>query len=80
MQSINLENKQLTMITNRGLKWPDGFNETYCTDHWRCRFKPSQDKISIKKTLLICYLLEAKIDVIKQKTYMNLMENLAIHY
>jgi isocitrate dehydrogenase len=45
MQSINLENKQLTMITNRGLVWPDGFNETYCTDHWRCRFKPSQDKI-----------------------------------
>ncbi|MFV8358437.1 NADP-dependent isocitrate dehydrogenase, partial [Flavobacterium sp. XS1P32] len=32
MQSINLENKQLTMITNRGIKvWPDGFNETYCT-------------------------------------------------
>jgi hypothetical protein len=28
MQSINLENKQLTMITNRGLVWPDGFNET----------------------------------------------------
>jgi len=30
----------LTMITNRGIKvWPDGFNETFCTDHWRCRFK-----------------------------------------
>jgi hypothetical protein len=37
-------------------------------------------KFYIKKTLLICYLaMEAKIDVIKQKTYMNLMENLAIH-
>jgi hypothetical protein len=32
-------------------------------------------KFYIKKTLLICYLsMEAKIDVIKQKTYMNLME------
>lgn len=31
---------QLTMITNRGVKvWPDGFPETFCTDHWRCRFK-----------------------------------------
>jgi isocitrate dehydrogenase len=28
----------LQMITNRGVKvWPDGFPETFCTDHWRCR-------------------------------------------
>jgi isocitrate dehydrogenase len=31
---------ELTMITNRGVKvWPDGNPATYCTDHWRCRFK-----------------------------------------
>ena len=30
----------LTMITNRGVKvWPGGLPETFCTDHWRCRFK-----------------------------------------
>lgn len=30
---------KLKMITNRGVKvWPDGFPETFCTDHWRCRF------------------------------------------
>jgi isocitrate dehydrogenase len=30
---------KLQMITNRGVKvWPDGFPETFCTDHWRCRF------------------------------------------
>jgi isocitrate dehydrogenase len=29
----------LQMITNRGVKvWPDGMPETFCTDHWRCRF------------------------------------------
>ena len=29
----------LEMITNRGVKvWPNGFPETFCTDHWRCRF------------------------------------------
>ena len=29
----------LKMITNRGVKvWPDGMPETFCTDHWRCRF------------------------------------------
>jgi isocitrate dehydrogenase len=32
----------IKMITNRGVKvWPEGFPETYCTDHWRCRFKKS---------------------------------------
>lgn len=30
---------QLKMITNRGTKvYPDGHPETFCTDHWRCRF------------------------------------------
>ncbi len=30
---------QLKMITNRGVKvYPNGMEETYCTDHWRCRF------------------------------------------
>lgn len=29
----------LVMITNRGVKvWPQGLPETFCTDHWRCRF------------------------------------------
>ncbi len=27
------------MITNRGVKvYPNGLAETYCTDHWRCRY------------------------------------------
>ena len=30
---------ELAMITNRGVKvWPQGLAETFCTDHWRCRF------------------------------------------
>lgn len=30
---------RLQVITNRGVKvWPQGFPETFCTDHWRCRF------------------------------------------
>ncbi|SFZ85579.1 isocitrate dehydrogenase [Devosia enhydra] len=29
----------LQMITNRGVKvWPQGLPETFCTDHWRCRY------------------------------------------
>ncbi len=34
---------RLTMITNRGLKvWPNGSPETFCTDHWRCRFEAAE--------------------------------------
>lgn len=30
---------KLKMITNRGVKvYPNGMKETFCTDHWRCRF------------------------------------------
>jgi isocitrate dehydrogenase len=33
------------MITNRGVKvWPNGFPETFCTDHWRCRFLTNKSK------------------------------------
>lgn len=42
LQAVNLDHVELTMITNRGIKvWPEGFDETFCTDHWRCRFKPT---------------------------------------
>jgi len=31
---------KLQMITNRGIKvFPQGNPETFCTDHWRCRFE-----------------------------------------
>ena len=30
----------LSMITNRGVRvWPDGLAETFCTDHWRARYR-----------------------------------------
>ncbi|MBI1286200.1 MAG: NADP-dependent isocitrate dehydrogenase [Flavobacteriales bacterium] len=39
---MNNNDLMLSMITNRGIKvWPDGFEETFCTDHWRCRFTPA---------------------------------------
>ena len=43
----------LQMITNRGVKvWPGGFPETFCTDHWRCRFVAA-DGTSVTHTDLI---------------------------
>jgi isocitrate dehydrogenase len=44
---------KLSMITNRGIKvWPDGFKETFCTDHWRCRFKPLENAEINKSNIL----------------------------
>ncbi len=40
LQAANTDSFTLKMITNRGVKvWPEGFPETFCTDHWRCRFQ-----------------------------------------
>ena len=68
IQKLNSSDVQLTMITNRGIKvWPDGFKETFCTDHWRCRFKPTSSK-KIQKEHIIELLqnsISQKIDTIK---------------
>ncbi|WP_371932027.1 NADP-dependent isocitrate dehydrogenase [Mesobacillus subterraneus] len=39
LEQFSIENLSLKVITNRGVKvYPEGFSETFCTDHWRCRF------------------------------------------
>jgi len=59
----------LQMITNRGVKvWPDGFPETFCTDHWRCRFAVRGDNESISHTdilALLARITDGGLDVIK---------------
>lgn len=43
LRQANADGLQLTLITNRGIKvFPDGMRETFCTDHWRCRFQNSE--------------------------------------
>jgi isocitrate dehydrogenase len=68
IKTIEHKGIKLMMITNRGIKvWPDGFEETFCTDHWRCRFKPSEGS-EINKTDIIELLKNAineNIDTIK---------------
>lgn len=68
MQQINVPEVSLSMITNRGIKvWPEGFEETFCTDHWRCRFKPDNGG-TLDKEMIIQILSSAmakNIDTIK---------------
>ncbi|MAD97094.1 MAG: isocitrate dehydrogenase [Flavobacteriaceae bacterium] len=43
LDAIDSFKMKLKMITNRGVKvYPNGLPETYCTDHWRCRFVDSE--------------------------------------
>ena len=46
LSGIDVYRLKLKMITNRGVKvYPKGLKETYCTDHWRCRFVGMEAKI-----------------------------------
>jgi isocitrate dehydrogenase len=46
LKSIDSFKMKLKMISNRGVKvYPEGMQETYCTDHWRCRFVDINSKI-----------------------------------
>jgi isocitrate dehydrogenase len=68
INQLNTSDIQLNMITNRGIKvYPNGFPETFCTDHWRCRFKPVEGKSITKKDIidLLSKAEERSIDVIK---------------
>ncbi|MCL5115981.1 MAG: NADP-dependent isocitrate dehydrogenase [Firmicutes bacterium] len=58
----------LEVITNRGIKvWPDGIPETFCTDHWRCRFRGANDApvTPAQVVKLLEHMTEAGLDVIK---------------
>jgi len=68
LKQVELPGVSLSMITNRGIKvYPDGFPETFCTDHWRCRFKPGTTNLLQKAQIieLLDRAEKAGIDVIK---------------
>jgi len=69
LQPAQTESMRLGMITNRGVKvWPDGFPETFCTDHWRCRFHshPANSPLTHRQIVELLGRLEAAgIDFIK---------------
>ena len=65
---------RLKMITNRGVKvFPDGLPETFCTDHWRCRFVAASDEVGThgvpvthaQVVALLARLAESGLDFVK---------------
>ncbi|MCB0663343.1 MAG: NADP-dependent isocitrate dehydrogenase [Saprospiraceae bacterium] len=68
LQKLNSGEIRLSMITNRGIKvWPEGFEETFCTDHWRCRFQASDDQQVSKEDIIkiLSKAIDNNIDTIK---------------
>ncbi|MEO6894516.1 MAG: NADP-dependent isocitrate dehydrogenase [Ginsengibacter sp.] len=68
LQALPTNGIALTMMTNRGIKvWPEGFSETFCTDHWRCRFKSKNGSLITKQNIIqILSAAEAQgIDAVK---------------
>lgn len=59
----------LVYITNRGIKvYPNPLPETFCTDHWRCRFlkKDSKAKLDPKDIIsLLTAITESQMEIIK---------------
>ncbi|MCL4150643.1 UNVERIFIED_CONTAM: hypothetical protein GTU68_046345, partial [Idotea baltica] len=67
LSSLNAFKLKLKMITNRGVKvFPEGMKETYCTDHWRCRFVAKDTKVDYEQVVaLLSKLYNEGFDVIK---------------
>jgi isocitrate dehydrogenase len=48
---------ELIMISNRGLSvYPKAYPETFCTDHWRCRFMSKDQKSEVSHSAIVALL------------------------
>ena len=68
LRQVSCDGLKLSMITNRGVKvWPGGRPETFCTDHWRCRFMIADGaNANHRKVISLLEGIEAaKLDFIK---------------
>jgi isocitrate dehydrogenase len=69
LSRVNGDGVKLTMISNRGVKvWPGGHSETFCSDHWRCRFLAQSDGSNVAHGQVVSLLgriADAGYDFIK---------------
>lgn len=72
IKDLKTANLKFSMITNRGVKvFPDGFAETFCTDHWRCRYK-SDTPIQYSEIIELSQKFMALgLDIIKTENLCN---------
>jgi len=68
LKKISVNSLSLKVITNRGIKvYPEGLEQTFCTDHWRCRFvKPDNTPVTPEEIIeLVTKINAAGFDFIK---------------
>lgn len=74
-KKVSSHDLELKMITNRGAKvWPEGLPETFCTDHWRCRFMSPIKGQAVTHEQIIALLqriTQARFDFIKTENLYN---------
>jgi isocitrate dehydrogenase len=73
LQKAGQDKVKLSLITNRGVKvWPEKFPETFCTDHWRCRFKFLNSTGNHESVIeLLKNISDEKLDFIKTEHLYN---------
>ncbi len=69
LKKADTKQLKLNLITNRGVAvYPEGHPETFCSDHWRCRYYPEKEGTVIQNEQVIELLAkinEAGFDFIK---------------
>ena len=69
LANLGTDRLELQLVTNRGVRvWPGGFPETFCTDHWRCRFTARVAGAGVTHGDILALLqrvTEGGVDVIK---------------
>jgi isocitrate dehydrogenase len=72
LHAAGAECLKLTTIANRGTKvWPGGNPDTYCTDHWRCRYQGEGAVSHSAVSSLLQRLGDAGFDYIKTENLYN---------
>jgi len=66
IEEAGIPSLKLSVITNRGGRvWPGGIPDTFCVDHWRCRFEGNGEIKSQVIASLLHRFADAGLDVIK---------------
>ncbi len=75
LNKLNGDGTKLEMMSNRGVKvWPGGHKETFCSDHWRCRFLAESETGVVSHPQIISLLkrfADAGFDFIKTENLYN---------
>jgi isocitrate dehydrogenase len=75
LSKLNGDGTKIEMMSNRGVKvWPGGHAETFCSDHWRCRFLSDGGGSGVSHAQIISLLsrfADAGFDFIKTENLYN---------